>query len=129
VSIVSVPNPDWWPQRYLEADWDLAIQTWTPMPDPHIVYARRYASWGMHNAPGYENPKFDRIIEAAAQVTDPPRRLELYREAEMLRAADSPTLYLVYPDRTAWMKHGVSGLIISPGWSVDLTQVRKKDKV
>jgi len=128
VRVVSVPNPDWWPGYYMDGDWDLALQTWTPMPDPHIVYARRYASGGMHNAPRYANPKFDQIVDAAARVTDLTRRLELYAEAETLRAADLPTLYLVYPDRTAWIRPGISGLVLRPSWAVELAEVGKLER-
>lgn len=124
VHVASIPNPEWWPRYYLEASWDLALQSWTPMPDPHLVYARRYSSQGIHNAPGYANPRFDKIIVAASQITDMRKRVELYQEAERLRAADLPTLYLAFPDRVAWIAPGVTGLCLRPSWAIELGAVR-----
>jgi ABC-type transport system substrate-binding protein len=94
------------------------------MPDPHLVYGRRYSSGGIHNATGYSNHRFDKIIVAASQIIDMRRRIALYQEAEGIRAADLPTLYLVFPDRIAWTAPEVTGLCLRPSWAIDLGAVR-----
>ncbi len=125
--IVSVLNPAWWPGEYLAARWDIALQAWTPMPDPHFIYGRRYASDGIHNAAGYKNLRLDRLVSAAASTINQRERLTLYSEAESIRARDLPTLYLAFPDRVAWVKPGVRGLVLRPSWAVGLDRLAREE--
>jgi ABC-type transport system substrate-binding protein len=120
VNVVSVSNPEWWPGYYMGGKWDLAVQAWTPMPDPHLVYGRRYASWGIHNAVAYSNRQLDGAVKAAESSIDPRRRLVYYAEAEAIRASDCPTLYLGFPDRLLSARPGVEAPMVRPSWEVEL---------
>jgi peptide/nickel transport system substrate-binding protein len=124
VKVVSIPNPEWWPGAYMSGEWDLAVQAWTPMPDPDFVYGRRYASWGVHNACGYASERTDAAVRAAQRTVDPQRRLAHYRDAEEARGSDLPTLYLCFPDRVSCVRPGVSAPRVLPSWEVQLGAAR-----
>lgn len=124
VKVVSIPNPEWWPGVYMSGEWDLAVQAWTPMPDPDFVYGRRYASWGVHNACGYASERVDAAVRAARATVDPQRRLAYYRDAEEVRGRDLPTLYLCFPDRVSCVRPGASAPRILPSWEVQLAAAR-----
>src|SRR4029079_8764197 len=96
--------------------WDLAVQAWTPMADPHLVYGRRYASWGFHNATGYANERLDSAVRAAERCIEPVARLSYYTEAERIRADDLPTVYLGFPDRLLSWRPGVVPPLVRPTW-------------
>jgi len=124
VRITIVLVTDWWPRQYLAGDWDLALLPTNPLPDPHLVYARRYATNGVHNGCGYSNHDFDRLVTAAAATVNALERLQLYREAEAIRAADLPSHYLYFPDRVAWIRPGVTGLELRRSRAVDLSRLQ-----
>jgi peptide/nickel transport system substrate-binding protein len=120
VHVVSVANPQWWPDYYMRGSWDMALQAWTPMPDPHLVYARRYASSGFHNAPGYANAQLDSAVRAAESCLDRTLRLSYYAEAEAIRASDLPTIYVGFPDRLLTSRPNVEPPSMRATWEIDL---------
>jgi peptide/nickel transport system substrate-binding protein len=125
VKVVSIPNPRWWPDYYMSGEWDLAVQAWTPMPDPDFVYGRRYASWGVHNACGYASARMDAAVRAAQRTVDPARRLAHYRDAEEARGSDLPTVYLSFPDRVCCVRPGVPAPRVRPSWEIQLGAARQ----
>jgi ABC-type transport system substrate-binding protein len=129
VDVVVVRNETWWPTFYMAGEWDMALQSWTPMGDPHFVFGRRYASNGIHNAVGYSNTTLDRLVRDGCSVSAPERRATVYSEAEALRARDLPTLYLAHADRVVWAHPEVTGVRARANWHIDLdlSKVRKVD--
>jgi peptide/nickel transport system substrate-binding protein len=124
IRVVSVPNEKWWPRYYLGGEWDMALQAWTPMPDPYLVYGRRYTSTGIHNGPGYSNPHVDSLVKESNRTIDPDARRRMFRDVETLRRRDIPTLYLAFPNRLAWMRPGIAGLQLRTSWAVDLSDLK-----
>jgi len=57
-------------------------------PDPdHMLRATFHSTEGL-NLPDWHNPAFDDLVEEAAEVTDQPRRMALYREADRILVAE-----------------------------------------
>ena len=84
-----------------------------------------YVSEGFTTHQGMQISHFDKIITNASRVTDPGRRLCYMARLRSIRLRDVPTLYLTYPDRVAWVRPGIHGLLIRPSWAIDLTRLAR----
>ncbi|MEA3377507.1 MAG: ABC transporter substrate-binding protein [Chloroflexota bacterium] len=68
---------------------DVALWGWlADYPDPDNLLRVTFHSTEGFNTPRWHNPRFDALVEQAAQVADGGRRLELYREADRILVAE-----------------------------------------
>ena len=90
------PNPRWWPGIYTSGTWQIALQTWTPMPDPDQVLYRRYHTRGTFNSGQYRSVEMDRLLDAGRRELDPRVRQQIYADAQRTIVADAPAVYLFH---------------------------------
>jgi ABC-type oligopeptide transport system substrate-binding subunit len=62
------------------------------VPDPDNFLAKLFHSQSSRNYFGYANPTVDELLGRARAEQDPPRRAELYRQAEELIIEDAPVI-------------------------------------
>jgi ABC-type transport system substrate-binding protein len=85
-------------------------------PDPanflDVLFSRK--QWGDNNDTFYDNPRVDALLDAAAPITDLPRRYQLYDAAQKIILADAPWVPLnhrvSYVIRQPW----VNDYILNP---------------
>jgi peptide/nickel transport system substrate-binding protein/oligopeptide transport system substrate-binding protein len=65
-------------------------------PDPDNFLFPLFHSQSANNYANYSNPEVDQLLEQAQREIDELKRLQLYRQAEVLIMADAPTVNLVY---------------------------------
>jgi oligopeptide transport system substrate-binding protein len=74
------------------------------------TFAAMFLSTSEMNDSGYENPRYDELIYAAAQESDLERRAELLQEAERILLNDLPIIPLYFYSTTRLVKPWVAGL-------------------
>ncbi len=76
----------------------ISMMGWHPdFPDPDSMLRVLFHSEDGFNLPRWENAEFDILVEEAARVTDPARRIELYKEADrILTVEEAVILPLAY---------------------------------
>ncbi|MCL6559657.1 MAG: peptide ABC transporter substrate-binding protein, partial [Firmicutes bacterium] len=77
-----------------------------------------WVSGSPNNDAKYNNPEYDRIVNAATREQDPARRSELYHQAEDILMNDMPIAPLFYYNIQYMLQPYIKGMHISPlGWS------------
>ena len=90
-------------QVYQEYDFDLSMFPSSVTADPTIGSHRFYHSQFIRqgtpfvNASGYDNPKMDEVLDAAAVEPDPDKRRALFHEFQRIAMEDLPILPLARP--------------------------------
>lgn len=109
---------------------DLPFFTFLDNPivlDPIYALYLNAHSKGASNRNGYNNPRFDAIIDQALVETDTAKRLELARDAQRLHTTDATWLMTLYPGSFEAMAPNIRGWVWQPDlherW-VDLRVVR-----
>jgi ABC-type transport system substrate-binding protein len=105
---------------------ELASLGWeADFPDPEnfleVLFARD--QWGSNNDTFYDNPAVDKILSAAAPISDDAQRYALYREAEKIIVSDAPWVFLYHP---------VTYMIRQPwvhGWGLNPIRPTRWEKV
>jgi len=97
------------PKRITDADMraraainrrDLPLFTFKDFPfalDPIYKMFNDAHQKGASNRNGYDNPDFDRLLDAAAVEIDPARRLAMGEQTQRMHAEDATWVYIGYP--------------------------------
>ncbi len=118
LNVIPYDNPVWWPGIYTAGNWQMILQTWTPMPDPDQVMGRRYHSRGIFNTGRYASPAMDSLLERGRRTVDLSERKAIYRAAQELAIRNVPTVYLFHePAITGWSP-AVKGFRPHPSWEM-----------
>ncbi len=80
---------------------------WTQRADPNGLLYILFHSKGFANTTRYSNPEVDRLLEEAARIYDPEKRLPLYHQAEQMIVEDAPYVFLNYTAEFAVMNKKV----------------------
>jgi peptide/nickel transport system substrate-binding protein/oligopeptide transport system substrate-binding protein len=83
-------------------------------PDPETFLWSLFYSASPDNYSDYANPKFDALLEQAAETLDVEERAALYAEAEAVLAGDNAMMPITHDVRYTLMKPWVHGLEITP---------------
>ncbi|MDP3416556.1 ABC transporter substrate-binding protein [Falsiroseomonas sp.] len=116
-------DPPWWPAVYLQGGWQMAIQSASARPHPHIMFQRDLATGGAFNPGGYSNTTLDALIAEARACTDPNRQQALYAEGQRIVHADVAVLPLWASDVMVAVRAGVQGFVPHPLGYVELEDV------
>lgn len=92
----------------LEGDYDVAVRFYASN-DPDVL-RQFFASDGLQNYTGWNNPEFDEIVAQAHQVYDPVERAALYEDAQRLLMEEVPMLPLFAPNVWRVMSSNVQGV-------------------
>lgn len=99
----------WWPGFYTSGDWGIILQTWTPMPDPDQLLARRYHSAGILNAGRYRSRAMDDALVTGRREAAAERRYGAYERAQQLILDDAAGVYLFHAPMITAARPGVLG--------------------
>ena len=96
---------------------ELASLGWeADFPDPQnfldVLFAMK--QWGSNNDTFYTNPRVEALLAAAAPVSDPHRRHELYAAAQRLIMADAPWVVLYHPVTYVIRQPWVRDYVLNP---------------
>jgi peptide/nickel transport system substrate-binding protein len=116
-------DPPWWTTVYLQGGWQMAIQSASGRPHPHIMFLRDLTTGGAFNPGGYANPALDALVEEARGCTVPARQRALYRQAQRIVHEDVAVLPLYASDVMAAVRPGVTGFAPHPLGYVELEHV------
>ena len=89
--------------------------------DPHAHLYNQYHSgqWGSYNSCSfYQNEEVDALLDKALELGDMSARLELYKEAQMLIAADQPAVWMYTENSGLSLNECVKGYTYSPMYPV-----------
>jgi oligopeptide transport system substrate-binding protein len=67
-----------------------------------------------NNDPGYSNPDYDKLVDAAKKETDPTKRFDLMHQAEDKLMSDMPVIPIYYYTQPKGVKDYVKGVSVSP---------------
>ena len=84
------------------------------IPDPDYFFRRMYAKEGDYNTWGYENPQVDGLLAQALKETDPAKRLDLYKQAQLLAYEDTPVIFVSYYGVNIITNPKVKGFVFNP---------------
>ncbi|MET8384310.1 ABC transporter substrate-binding protein [Streptosporangium canum] len=108
-------------------DYDLFLSAYSvPNGDPDYLFRRFLrsdAAWNRDRNLGYRSDAFDRLIDRAAAAGGADERRELYHGVQRLLADDRPMIPLAYQDNPVVTSTGVTGLVQSPAYLVDLAKL------
>jgi peptide/nickel transport system substrate-binding protein len=79
-------------------------------PEP-LEYDEYLTTGSYYNYAGYDNPKYDELIEEAQGTLDDTRRAELATRAEAIAAADRYNVPLVSPYLNVFVNKRLTGLV------------------
>jgi len=74
-------------------DFDLIAHAVAFLPDPDAYLSTYYHSTSALNPSGWENPRFDEVVDTARGVLDPGQRRALYGEAVNLLLDEAPHIW------------------------------------
>jgi oligopeptide transport system substrate-binding protein len=64
------------------------------------------------NYSGYSNPEFDRLTNEARLISDPERRIEMYKKADRIATEDACWILLMYPMQRILFNPEYEGLVL-----------------
>ena len=110
---------------------DLFALSWmagTEDPDM-VMYPLLHSSQWTPNGPNralYKNERFDTLLAEARQISEEPKRAELYREAQRLLVEDAPWVFVDHEIQIAAFSKRVQGFKLHPSFDlrVETTSVR-----
>ncbi len=86
-------------QRIIAGNFDAAYLSWDldPDPDPYQLFASTQTPPRAQNFVAYSNPEADRIMEQARREIDQSKRADLYKQLQVILAADQPYTWVNQP--------------------------------
>lgn len=113
-----------WLVRLNSLDWDIDLQTNTVTTgDADFALARLYTSDA--NRLGYGNPRLDRLLVAAREVSDPARRERLYADACRILWEDAVGIFPAALATSYGLRTDLRGFVPPPNNQPDLRPVRR----
>jgi oligopeptide transport system substrate-binding protein len=100
--------------RHDRSRWDVARLAWSADFNDASNFLDTFRVHSSNNDPGYVNPAFDELLDAAAGNADPSRRRELLERSERLMLTDYPLVPLYYFVSKRLIKPYVQGVVANP---------------
>ena len=82
--------------RHRRADWQVMRFTWSGDYDHPSTFTGILPSASPQNLPGYENPRFDEMLDSAAAILDRGQQARMFASAEALMLDDYPIAPLYF---------------------------------
>ena len=109
---VKIENQEWkvFQQTVHDIDYEVSRAGWIgDYVDPN-TFLSMWVSGGSNNNTGWSNAEYDRLMAESGLISDPKKRYEKLREAEMVLLDEVPILpiywytrtYLIHPDVKNW---------------------------
>lgn len=88
-------------------------------PDAHLYNQYHSDQWGSFNSCSfYENERVDELLDTARVIGDEAERLALYEEAQVLIAADQPSVWMYTEDSGLALNTCIQGYEFSPMYPI-----------
>jgi oligopeptide transport system substrate-binding protein len=100
--------------RHDRSRWDVARLAWSADFDDASNFLDTLRAGSSNNDPGYANPAFDHLLDAAAANADSGRRRELLERSERVMLTDYPVVPLYYFVSKRLIKPYVQGVVANP---------------
>ncbi|OOM81882.1 oligopeptide-binding protein OppA precursor [Clostridium puniceum] len=97
----------------VQKQYEIARDGWNADYVDPMTFLDMFVSTSAQNNCGYNNPKFDAVINAAKQELDANKRFDLLHQAEDMLMADMPIIPLYYYTRPIGIKDYVKGVKVS----------------
>jgi len=94
--------------------WDVARLGWWPDYKDPASFLEIFSNNSSQNDPGYMNPEFDNVINAARAASNPGERLLLLHKSEEILLNDYPIIPIYFYTARRLVKPYVGGAVISP---------------
>ncbi len=122
--IVQTEWATYWPDIYLQSDFEFTFMGYSARVDPDQTFYPRYHSEGVHNATVYENEELDELLERGRVTIDEDERKEIYDRVQEILVDELPWLWLYIPNVTMGWANYVEGFQQHPAYHVYLKDVR-----
>lgn len=112
---VEIQSQEWkvFQQTRNDKNYEIARDGWTgDYNDPMTFIDLLESTSGLNNS-GYNNPKYDELVEAAKVESDAAKRMDLMHQAEDILMEDMPGLPIYYYTQPMGVKSYVKGLKVS----------------
>lgn len=86
----------------MKGEFDMVYSGWGPDYDDPLTYLEYYQSQNPSNSGKYNNPEYDRLVEAGRLEADPVKRCQYFADAEKLLLEDAAIAPLNFRQR-AWV--------------------------
>jgi oligopeptide transport system substrate-binding protein len=100
--------------RHDRSHWDIVRLAWSADFNDASNFLDTFRAHSSNNDPGYANPAFDDLLDAAAGTADTSRRRELLESGERLLLADYPLVPLYFFVSKRLIKPYVQGVVANP---------------
>lgn len=100
--------------RHDRSRWDVARLAWSADFNDASNFLDTLRAESSNNDPGYANPAFDQLLDAAAANADSGRRRELLESGERLMLTDYPVVPLYFFVSKRLIKPYVQGVVANP---------------
>jgi peptide/nickel transport system substrate-binding protein len=124
IRIVETEWATYWPDIYLDQNFEITYMAYSPRVDPHQTFYPRFHSSSAHNAAAYYNDELDELLDRGGVTIDDSERKEIYDRVQEILFEDLPWLWLYIPNVTNGWAHNVSGFQQHPAVHVYLQDVR-----
>jgi oligopeptide transport system substrate-binding protein len=94
--------------------WDVARLSWTADYNDAGNFLEVFRSNSPDNDPGYINPRYDSLLDAAASMPDAIRRKAILEEAERLMLSEYPIIPIYFYSSKRLIKPYVKGAQTNP---------------
>lgn len=109
--------------RWLAADFDIAVAQNSGKPDPHQLYARYWPSDGnLNKIAGYHSEKLDELMAAGNAETDPVKRVAVYDQLSEELSMQSPWVWMYTGFEYRVTSGAVSGFVPMPNGSLQFVR-------
>jgi peptide/nickel transport system substrate-binding protein len=122
--IVQTEWATYWPDIYLQSDFEITFMGYSARVDPDQTFYPRYHSEGVHNATIYANDELDELLERGRVTIDEDERKEIYDRVQEILVDELPWLWLYIPNVTMGWAHYIEGFQQHPAAHVYLKEVR-----
>lgn len=123
LEILDIPA---WRRKWLQekpAQWDLVLVQWDADLDPDETIFPELHSKEVWNAGRWENPQFDRFVEAAREEGDPKKRKQFYDQAVKLIIEDAPVAIMFHENEQKVFHKYVKGFQVIPANLINMHSV------
>jgi peptide/nickel transport system substrate-binding protein len=109
--------------RWLAADFDIAVAQNSGKPDPHQLYARYWPSDGnLNKIAGYHSDKLDELMAAGNAETDPVKRVAIYDQLSEELSMQSPWVWMYTGYEYRVTSEAVGGFVPMPNGSLQFVR-------
>jgi peptide/nickel transport system substrate-binding protein len=109
--------------------YDLTFLSWSNVTadGSELLYPNFHSkNVGSSNRAQYNNPEFDKLVEASRTTTDQEKRLEFLDKANEFMLKDNAVVIMYHDVVTAALSSDLQGLIVDPTGKWDVSKVTGK---